>query len=94
MGDIFVSTHSILIMDGYEYRHTQFKDILTKFKTDTCEVYNRSMWSLRCEWAVHNVLYKLNILRGSTGNVNLNYPLKKKWEILYVILGTIVYPFA
>lgn len=94
MGDIYITTNNIHIEDSYSVNHKDFKDILLRFKCDYCEVYKRWMWSLQTEWAVHNVLYKLGLWRERTKDVDLDYPQKWYIETLYVIFGTIVYPFA
>ena len=67
---------------------------LEDFDKIICMVYKRWMWSLRCEWAVHNVLYKLGLWRSHTKDVDLNYPIKWYVEVLYVIFGTLIHPFA
>lgn len=94
MVDFYVSSRNILITDGYTINHKMFKDILLRLKSDRCDVYKRSMWSLRCEWATHNVLYKMGLYRSHTKDVNLNYPMKWYMEALYIVFGTITYLFA
>lgn len=90
---VYVDANNIRIEDSYTINHKQFKNVLNKLKTSfTSNVFTRSMWSLCCEWAVHNVLYRLGIWRSHTKDVDLNYP--NKWAWAYVIVGTIVYPFA
>ena len=55
--------------------------------------YNRSYFSLKMEWTVHNALYNLGIERERTKDVDLNYP-QKLWEkILYPIGGILTWLF-
>lgn len=54
-------------------------------------VWKRSMFSLKCEWIVHNFLYSLGLWRSHTKDVDLNYP--NKWEWLYKIIGVLVWLF-
>lgn len=91
---VYVTSHNIHIEDSWEIGHKEFKPILLRLKTEDCLVYKRWMWSLRCEWAVHNVLYKLGLWRSHTKDVDLNYPIKWYVEVLYVIFGTLIHPFA
>jgi|BioPla2DNA2_1021312.scaffolds.fasta_scaffold58768_2 hypothetical protein len=90
----YVTSHNIHIEDSWEINHKQFKSVLLRLKTDDCLVFKRWMWSLRSEWACHNVLYKLGLWRSHTKDVDLNYPIKWYVEVLYVIFGTIIHPFA
>lgn len=90
---IYVDANNIHIEDSYTINHKEFKGVLNRLKcTFTSNVFKRSDWSLCCEWAVHNVLYKLGLWRSHTKDVDLNYP--NHWEWLYIIVGTILYPFA
>lgn len=52
---------------------------------------HRSDYSLCCEWAVHNFLYRIGLFRSHTKDVDLNYPCRMEW--LYIILGTLIFPF-
>lgn len=95
MGDIYVSANNIHIEDSYTINHRQFEPILSRLKDSyTTNVFKRSLWSLQCEWAAHNVLYKLHLFRSHTKDVDLNYPLKWWVETFYIIFGTLVYVFA
>jgi len=91
---VYVTSHNIHIEDSWEISHKEFKSVLLRLKSEDCLVYNRWMWSLRCEWAVHNVLYKLGLWRSHTKDVDLNYPIKWYVEVLYVIVGTLIHPLA
>lgn len=56
-------------------------------------VWLRSMNSLRREWATHNALYALGILRSHTKDVDLNYPQKWYMRLAYSIVGRLMMPF-
>lgn len=46
------------------------------------------------EWATHNFCYKINFERNRTKDVDLNYPQEKKVNILYNIVGVLVWLFV
>ena len=56
-------------------------------------VWNRSIKSLKHEWAAHNAFHALGIARRKTADADLNWP--QPWLIRsgYAIIGTIVWPF-
>lgn len=51
---------------------------------------SRSRWSLKCEWQVHNVLYKLGIKRERTADVDFEFKQGKLLQLEYIILGSIL----
>lgn len=55
------------------------------------KVWNRSDFSLRMEWCVHNFLYSLGLWRSHTKDVDLNADCKIEW--LYKIVGCLVWVF-
>ena len=81
-----VSASSIQIQDSYKISKYEFVDIINQIKTDLPEHIvskNRSTKSLKYEWAVHNLLYNLNIARSHTKDVDFNYPLKTIEKLTY-----------
>ena len=92
--DVVVSENNIRIENGYLVRGRDFGFVLNCIRaSEPNEVTaNRSNYSLSCEWAVHNVLYKLGVFRSHTKDVDLNYPCRLEW--LYIVLGCIIYPFV
>ena len=56
-------------------------------------VWNRSLASLKMEWAVHNAMYALGLLRSRTSHTDLNWPQIWLFRIGYAIIGKIVWPF-
>ena len=53
---------------------------------------NRSRFSLKMEWAVHNFLYKIHYKREQTKDVDLDDPCDHP-EWIYEILGCLVWIF-
>ena len=92
--DVVVSENNIRIENGYLVRGRDFGFVLNCIReNEPNEVTaNRSNYSLSCEWAVHNALYRLGLFRSHTKDVDLNYPCRLEW--LYIVLGCIIYPFV
>ena len=92
--DVVVSDNNIRIENGYVVRGRDFGFVLNCIRANEPNevTANRSNYSLSCEWAVHNALYKLGLFRSRTKDVDLNYPCRL--ELLYIILGCIIYPFV
>lgn len=93
--EVVVSDNNIRIEKGYLVKGRDFGFVLNCIRRE-CEpnevTANRSNYSLSCEWAVHNALYKLGLFRSHTKDVDLNYPCKSEW--FYIVLGSIIYPFV
>ena len=92
--EVFVSDNIIRIEKGYLVRGMAFGFVLNRIRESAPNevTANRSNYSLSCEWAVHNALYKLGLFRSRTKDVDMEYPCRKEW--LYIILGSIIYPFV
>lgn len=92
--EIVVSDNNIRIENGYLVRCRDFEFVLNCIRANEPNevTEHRSNYSLSCEWAVHNVLYKLGLFRSHTKDVDLNYPCRIEW--LYILLGSFIYPFA
>ena len=92
--EVFVSDNNIRIENGYLVKGRAFGFVLNRIREDEPNevTANRSNYSLSCEWAVHNALYKLGLFRSHTKDVDLNYPCRLEW--FYIVLGSIIYPFA
>lgn len=60
-----------------------------------CKVFiNRTLLSLKLEWACHNFLYQLHIARERVESVDLNWPLRWWVELLYHVGGFFVWIFV
>ena len=56
-------------------------------------VWNRSMESLKREWAAHNAFHAMGVFRERTAHMDLNWP--QPWIVRagYALIGRIVWPF-
>ena len=92
--DVVVRDNSIRIENGYLVKGRAFGFVLNRIRAEEPNevTANRSNYSLSCEWAVHNALYKLGLFRSRTKDVDMEYPCRRAW--LYIILGSIIYPFV
>ena len=54
---------------------------------------NRSIKSLKREWAAHNAFYALGIFRSRTSHTDLNWPQNWLIRLGYAVIGPIVWPF-
>lgn len=48
---------------------------------------NRTNESMVAEWVLHNLFYKLRIMRAHTRDVDINYPLRWVEKVAYKITG-------
>lgn len=62
-----------------------------KYETKDSPVWNRTIFSLEMEWAVHNFAYLIGFRKDKAKDVSFEYPCK--YQILYNIIGVIVWPF-
>lgn len=87
----YINDNNIHIIDSHKISKKEFDSILKEMrKTFTNNVLeNRSDYSLKMEWACHNLAYYFNILRERAKDVDLNYPLKWYEKVIYNILGPI-----
>lgn len=86
-----VGTNNIHIEDSAQIRKREFGPVLDKIAglCPSCLVIKRrSRYSLKCEWAVHNLLYNLGVYRERTRDVDLDYPSDQP-EWLYKLLGSV-----
>ena len=67
------------------------KNVLNDIKNnkDSCVYFKRTLKSYLREWCGHNLLYKFNIVKDRTKDVDLNFPNKWYEEIGYFILNII-----
>ena len=85
-----VSNNCITIINSYTMNNKErMKEYLGCLKVmyPKCEVFKRSDKSLIREWRAHNLLYKLGLYRSHTKDVDLEYPIERKYEIIWNILG-------
>lgn len=85
-----VTTNNIHINDSYKvHSKKKMQKILNSIKLiyPDCNTWKRSMFSLKCEWKAHNRLYCFGIERDRTADVDLNYPLSWRENLIYDIIG-------
>ena len=89
-----VTLNNIRVEDGWEMPCRGMRSALEAIKENQPNnvTDNRSIYSLCCEWTVHNVLYRLGLFVERTKDVDMEYPCKLEWA--YLILGSLIYPFA
>ena len=56
-------------------------------------VWNRSIKSLKLEWAAHNAFHALGIWRSKTAHADLNWPQGWLTRVGYAVAGVVVWPF-
>ena len=57
------------------------------------QVWNRSIESLKHEWATHKAFHAMGIFPNRTGHMDLNWPQPWFVRLGYAILGRIAWPF-
>ena len=92
--EVVVSDNNIRIENGYLVRGRDFGFVLNSIReNEPNEVTkHRSNYSLSCEWAVHNALYKLGLFRSRTKDVDMEYPCRREW--VHTVSGSVIYPFV
>ena len=90
--EIRASKNNIQIIDSYEVSKYRFDFVLERIKngfpTHPVVLY-RTDKSIKKEWAVHNLLYKLGICKARTKHLDINYPLSIAEKITYFLFGRI-----
>lgn len=71
---------------------TFLRDLREKRGTETT-VFERSLFSLKMEWCVHNFLFAIGYKRDQTKDVDLNNPCDRP-EWLYIVCGILVWLFV
>lgn len=91
-----VSDSCITIYDSWEVSKHDFDSVLFEIETAYPEnkvICERSMCSLKLEWACHNFLYKINYKRKRTKDTDLEYPQPWYMKIGYTLGGIMVWLF-
>ena len=90
-----ISENSIKLINSCLVHKVDFEKELNKIKNlhPNLPLWNRSVSSLRREWATHNILYDLGLFMERTTDVDLNF--KHKWyvSLAYWIVGEIALLF-
>ena len=79
------------LVNSYLVSKVFFTGILEQLKYELPDhsIWNRSISSLRREWATHNLSYALGIKRERTKDVDLDTNQKWYTKLMYAIIGTL-----
>ena len=82
--DYEVSANNIQLKSSFEVSKDDFERVLAAIRERHPDslVWNRSMDSLKREWAIHNAVHALGLARKQSAHTDLNWP--QPW---YVRLG-------
>ena len=94
-GNYTVSPNNIHMESSFEISKDDFERELKTLREQYPDslVWNRSMDSLKREWAAHNALHAMGIARKQTAHADLNWPQHWLIRLGYDIIGTIAWPF-
>ena len=95
VGNFTVSPNNIHMESSFEISKEDFESELKALREQYPDslVWNRSMDSLKREWAAHNALHAMGIARKQTAHADLNWPQHWLIRLGYDIIGTIAWPF-
>ena len=90
-----VSSNNIQLKSSYEVSKDDFERELAVIREQhpDCLVWNRSIKSLKLEWAAHNAFHALGIFKSKTADVDLDWPQNWLFRIGYAVAGAVVWPF-
>ena len=90
-----VTPTNIQLKSSFEVRKADFERELLEMreKHPESQVWNRSIDSLKHEWAAHNAFHALGILRSQTAHTDLNWPQPWFIRVAYDLIGKVVWPF-
>ena len=90
-----LTSNNIHLISSFEIKKADFERELTALRDrhPDCLVWNRSIDSLKLEWAAHNAFHALGILRPNTGDTDLNWPQKWFIRLGYAVAGALAWPF-
>ena len=93
--DYTFSSNNIQLKSSFKVKKDDFERELLAMREEhpECQVWNRSIKSLKREWAAHNAFHALGILRRKTADTDLNWPQGWLTRVGYEIVGMMVWPF-
>ena len=93
--DYTVSENNIHLESSFKVRKEEFERELKALREQNPEsqVWNRSIDSLKREWAAHNAFHALGVFRSRTAHMDLNWPQPWFIRLGYAIIGRIAWPF-
>ena len=93
--DYEVSPNNIQLKASFEISKEDFERELIAIRAQHPDslVWNRSMLSLKREWAAHNAFHALGLIRRQTADTDLNWPQPLLTRLGYLLAGTLAWPF-
>lgn len=90
-----VTPTNIQLKSSFEVRKEDFERELLSMREAHPEslVWNRSIKSLKREWAAHNAFHAMGVFRKQTADVDLDWPQGWFYRIGYGLVGAVVWPF-
>ena len=93
--DYEVSSNNIQLKSSFEVSKDDFERELAVIREQHPDslVWNRSIDSLKREWAAHNAFHALGLVRKQTADTDLNWPQPWFIRLGYDLLGRIAWLF-
>ena len=93
--DCIVSSNNIHLESSFKVRKDDFERELKAIREryPDNQVWNRSIDSLKREWAAHNAFHAMGIFRKRTAHMDLNWPQPWFIRLGYALIGRIAWPF-
>lgn len=93
--DYTFSSNNIQLKSSFKVKKDDFERELLAMREEhpECLVWNRSIKSLKLEWAAHNAFHALGILRRKTADTDLNWPQGWLTRVGYWIVGWVGWLF-
>ena len=90
-----ITPTNIQLKSSFEVRKEDFERELLEMREKHPDslVWNRSIKSLKREWAAHNAFHALGVLRKKTADTDLNWPQGWLTRVGYTIVGIVAWPF-
>lgn len=90
-----VTPTNIQLKSSFEVRKADFERKLLEMREKHPDslVWNRSIKSLKREWAAHNAFHALGVLRKKTADTDLNWPQGWLTRVGYAVAGWVVWHF-
>ena len=95
VGDYTVTPTNIHLESSFQVPKADFERELLSMREQhpDSQVWNRSIDSLKREWAAHNAFHAMGIARKQTAHADLNWPQPWLIRIAYDLIGRAVWPF-
>lgn len=90
-----VTPTNIQLKSSFEVRKADFERELLAMREAHPDslVWNRSIKSLKREWAAHNAFHAMGVFRKQTADVDLDWPQGWMMRFGYDLVGRVVWPF-